>query len=429
MPLPTRDQATITGSGPRVARFVWLLGASFYAYGFAQRVAPSVMIDELMNDFAVTARSVGGVSASFLYAYAILQLPIGVLLDRWGTRRVFTWAAILCALGSGLFASSQHILVAHLGRILLGAGAGVAWVGTLKLIAHWFAPQRFALLSGAALTFGMIGAVAGQAPLAAVVSAIGWRSSMFIGAAIAIAFGFMLSRLPDEETAAPGVESALARGSLLSGMGRVLSHRQTWYAAGYGSLMTVPMLGFATLWGVPYLIERFGVTRPAAGLATSLLLVGWGLGAPLYGWWSGRTGHRRKLMIIGAAINLASFLLVLYLPGLPFAAVAVLLFVNGLGSGSMPLCFSLARSHQPPELAASTFGFANTLVIALAAAVQPFIGLIMDLTWGGVMRGATRHYGIFSYQIGLIVIPTAVAVALVLALLLREPTSLASQEA
>ena len=426
MPLPTREQAITAGSAPQIAWFVWLLGASFYAYGFAQRVAPSVMIEELMTDFAVTARSVGGVSASFLYAYAVLQIPLGVLLDRWGTRRVFTWAAVLCVFGSALFALSQHILVAHLGRILLGAGSGVAWVGTLKLIAHWFAPHRFALMSGSALTFGMMGAVVGQAPLSGMVSAVGWRGSMIIGAAVAVVLGVMLSRLPDEDATASATEGVLREGSLLSGIGRVLSHRQTWYAASYGSLMTVPMLGFATLWGVPYLIERFGVTRPTAGLATSLLLVGWGLGAPLYGWWSGRTGHRRKLMIIGAAINLSSILIVLYLPGLPFAVVAVLLFVNGLGSGSMPLCFSLARSHQPPELAGSTFGFANTLVIALAAAVQPLIGLIMDLTWGGVMRGATRHYDSFSYQIGLLVIPTAVALALVLALLLREPSAPAS---
>jgi MFS family permease len=427
MPLPTREQARTTDSTPRVALSVWLLGAGFYAYGFAQRVAPSVMIDELMSDFTVTARTVGGVSASFLYAYAILQIPLGVLLDRWGTRRVFLWAAVLCVLGSSLFATSQHILLAHLGRILLGAGSGVAWVGTLKLIAHWFPVHRFALLSGAALTFGMIGAVAGQAPLSALVSTVGWRGSMVIGAAGAAAFVLLLSRLPDEDVRAPGSETTLAKGSVLRGLRRVLSHRQTWYAASYGSLMTVPMLGFATLWGVPYLIERFGVTRPTAGLATSLLLVGWGLGAPLYGWWSGRTGHRRRLMVIGATINLTSILLVLYLPGLPFPAIMVLLFLNGLGSGSMPLCFSLARSHQPPELAASAFGFANTLVIALAAAVQPLIGLIMDLTWGGVVRGTTRHYEIFSYQIGLIVIPASVAAALVLALLLREPTTPATE--
>lgn len=429
MPLPTREEALVTGSAPRVALYVWLLGAGFYAYGFAQRVAPSVMIDELMRDFAVTAQSVGGISASFLYAYAVLQIPLGVLLDRWGTRRVFLGAAVLCVLGSGLFATSQHIVVAHLGRILLGAGSGVAWVGTLKLIAHWFPVHRFALVSGAALTFGMIGAVVGQAPLSALVSAVGWRGSMVLGAAVAAIFGLLLFRLPKDDGTKPGSEAALAKGPVLRGMGQVLSHRQTWYAASYGSLMTVPMLGFATLWGVPYLVERFGVARPTAGLATSLLLVGWGLGAPLYGWWSGRTGQRRTLMIVGATINLMSILIVLYLPGLPFPVIAILLFLNGLGSGSMPLCFSLARSHQPPTLAASTFGFANTLVIALAAAVQPLIGLVMDLTWGGELRGTTRHYELFSYQIGLIIIPASVAAALVLALLLREPTSPAADPA
>lgn len=405
---------------------VWFLSASFYAYGFAQRGAPSVMVEELMADFGATAGSVGAVSASFLYAYALLQLPLGILLDRFGTRRVFVGAAVVCAVGSFLFASAQHILVAHVGRAFLGAGAGVAWVGTLKLASAWFDVSKFALLTGATLSFGMLGAVLGQGPLAAVLGIIGWRSAMLIGAGIAVLFIFLLARLPsgDEAVLADGGEGANVE--LLRGVTKVVRHRFTWYAAIYGAFMTFPMLGFATLWGVPYLMERFGVTRPIAGLATSLLLVGWGIGAPLFGYSSGRTDDRRRLMITGASINLFTIVAVLYVPGLSFGAVATLLLLNGIGSGSMPLCFALARGYQPPHLAASAFGFVNGLVIMLPAFIQPIIGAIMDLTWTGTMRDATRYYELSSYRFGLSVIPVAVAVALILATLIREPRAQAS---
>jgi MFS family permease len=378
------------------------------------------MVDELMADFAVTAGAVGSLSASYFYAYAGLQLPIGFLLDRHGTRRVFVGAAALCTIGALLFASSSHLAVAHVGRVLLGAGSGVAWVGCLKLIALWFPIERFALMSGMALSFGMIGAVLGQGPLAAVIAQLGWRQTMSGTAIVAVGLALALQRLPDDR---PTGERSSAPPSILRGLRVVLSSRQTWYAACYGSLMTVPMLGFATLWGVPYLTERFDVSRPVAGAATSLLLVGWGFGAPLFGWWSSRAGQRRRLMVVGAAANLGTITAALYAPGLPFGAVATLLFLNGLGSGSMPLCFAHARSHQPIKLAATAFGFANMLVIALAAVVQPLIGVLMDLHWDGTISGGARHYGLGAYQLGLVLIPVSVAGALLLALLLRDPAA------
>lgn len=411
-------------AGTRLAWAIWGIGAAFYAFGFFLRVSPSVMVDELMTDFAVTAGAVGGLSASYFYAYAGLQLPVGVMLDRWGSRRSFILAALLCAGGGAVFASADSLFAAHAGRVLLGAGSGVAWVGCLKLASLWFHFQRFPLLSGLGLSVGMVGAMLGQAPLAVLVSTVGWRGAMWGAAAVALLFAVALVRMPPDEDA-PNSEPPTGHhpglASVLRGIRRVMSNRQTWYAALYGSLMTVPMLGFATLWGVPYLVTRFGISRPSAGAAASLVLVGWALGAPLYGWLSARSGQRRSLMMVGAALNLVTITAAIYLPWLGLTPVAILLFLNGLGSGSMPLCFALARSHQPTHLAASTFGFANMLVIGLAAVVQPLIGVIMDATWTGGTSGGSRVYELSSHHAGLMVLPTAVLLALVIAWRLRAP--------
>jgi MFS family permease len=416
-----------TDAAPRRAWVIWGVGAAFYSYGFLQRVAPSVMISDLLDAFNVTAAAIGGLSATYFYAYAGLQIPIGVLLDRWGTRRMFLLAAACCVIGGLMFGLAPTILVAHVGRALLGAGSGVAWVGCLKVATLLFPPHRFALLSGIALALGMLGAVLGQAPLAGVIGVVGWREAASGAALLAIAFGAALWRLLPREIAGGGDEDTphtAQPAPVWAGIRRVLSTPQTWLVACYGSLMTVPMLGFATLWGVPYLMTRFDVSRPVAGAGTSLLLVGWAIGAPLYGWWSDRSGRRRTPMIVGASLNLATILAALYLPGLAFPVVCLLLLLNGVGAGSMPLCFALARSHHPAHLAGSAYGLANTLVIGLGAVVQPIIGAVMDLTWGGAMADGSRVYGLESYQISLLVVPGAVAVALVVALLLDEPASI-----
>ena len=125
------------------------------------------MITELMRDFSVNAAILGNLSAVYFYAYAGMQLPVGILHDRYGPRRVLTGAAMLCALGSLLFAVAESLTAAYLGRLLMGAGAGFALVGTFKVASIWHPPRRFALLTGLAITFGMVGAIGAQAPLAA----------------------------------------------------------------------------------------------------------------------------------------------------------------------------------------------------------------------------------------------------------------------
>ena len=171
---------------------VWGLAASFYCYGFFQRVAPSVMVGELMSEFSVSAAVLGNLSAFYFYAYASLQLPIGIRIDHWGAKRMLVGAALLCGAGSLLFAKADSLTMAYAGRLLIGAGAGFTWVGTLKLTAQWLPPKRFAMVSGMTLMLGMIGAVAGQAPLAAAVAVFGWRDTLSVAAFVAIALAALI---------------------------------------------------------------------------------------------------------------------------------------------------------------------------------------------------------------------------------------------
>lgn len=133
----------------------WGLAALFYCYGFFQRVAPSVMVGDLMRDFSVSAAVLGNLSAFYFYAYASVQLPVGVLVDRFGARRVLALAALACGAGSALFGMAANIEIAYLGRLLVGLGAAFTWVGALKLVSVWFPANRFAMVSGMTLMLGM----------------------------------------------------------------------------------------------------------------------------------------------------------------------------------------------------------------------------------------------------------------------------------
>ncbi len=403
---------------------VWGLAALFYCYGFFQRVAPSVMVGELMTDFGVTAAILGNLSAFYFYAYASLQLPIGVLVDHWGARRMLVGAALMCGVGSLLFAKADNLMLAYAGRLLIGAGAGFTWVGALKLASQWLPPKRFALVSGMTLMLGMMGAVAGQAPLAAAVSAFGWRGTLNVAAIVAIALAvliWLIVRDPKNETADSAQEDVSAQtAGLLNGLKSTLKRRQSWYAAVFGGMMTAPMLAFAGLWGVPYLMEMYGLERPAAAASTSLLLIGWAFGAPLSGWASDHIGSRRLPMLVGSIMALAIFAAIIFAPGLSLGLTRIMLFAQGFFAGSMVICFAIGREHNRPESAGATLGFVNTMVMASGALFQPLIGWLLDLNWDGAIQSGSRVYAVEAYQTAFISLIICGVVAVLSAFLLRE---------
>ncbi len=404
------------------AWLIWALAALSFGYAFFQRVAPSVMVSDLMRSFDVGAAVLGNLSAVYLYAYAGLQVPIGLLLDRFGPRRMLTAAAALGAVGSLLFASAYTLSVAYLGRLLVGIGAAVGFVGTLKLVAHWFPPNRYAFLAGMTMLVGMLGGVGGQAPLALSVDAVGWRQTLIAAAVFAAAlatFTWLLVR--DDPSGRPlaSAHGAAARRSMLTDIGYVLSRRQNWFIALYGGTMAGPMLAYAGLWGVPHLIQLYGLERAVAAGSASLMLIGWAVGAPLGGWLSDRLGRRRTPMASAAAAALLGWLLLLYAP-LPLALTWTLLFLVGAASGAMVICMAVARELSPPAVSGATTGFVNTANVGAGAVLQPIIGLVLDARWEGTMMEGARVYSLDAFGAALAILPACAVLSLVSALLVRE---------
>jgi MFS family permease len=401
---------------------MWGLAAALYCYGFFQRVAPSVMVDELMRDFAVGAAITGTLSSLYFYAYASLQIPVGLMVDAFGPRRVLTISAAIAAAGSALFAVADTLWLAYLGRALIGAGAGFTWVATLTVAAAWFPPHRFAMVSGLTLAMGMGGAVFGQAPLALVIEAAGWRTTLAGAAVLAAALGALIWLVvrdrPPADPARP-VSTEPPKG-LLAGLGRAVRTRQTFVVALFGSAMSGPMLAFGGLWGVPYLTERFAIARPEAALVASAMMVGWAVGAPLGGWLSDRLGRRRLPSIAAATVALVSLTAALYLPGLPLAAVVVLLSVNGIAAGMMVLAFAVVREVNPPWAAGAAMGVANMAVMASGAVFQPLVGWLLDRAWDGTTVDGARAYGVAAFDAALWPLPALAAVALGAALMIKE---------
>lgn len=285
-----------------IAWLICSLGAIYYAYEYFLRISPSVMEPQLRNHFDLSASGFGFLSAFYYYAYVPMQLPVGVLMDRFGPRRLLTLACMICVIGTFLFAGTTVFSVAALGRFLVGLGSAFAFVGVLKLATIWLPEDKLAMVAGIATALGTIGAMIGDNLLGHMVFWLGWQSTVNftaifgVGLTIVLWFGIKDQKRYQRQK---GTIDSFKKNMI--DLGIIARNKQIWINGLYGCLVYLPTTVFAELWGIPYLIHAHGISEAGAHFANSLLFLGFTIGAPLMGFISDHFKRRKLPMMLGAS--------------------------------------------------------------------------------------------------------------------------------
>ncbi|WDP84759.1 MAG: MFS transporter [Desulfobacter sp.] len=275
-----------TPEGPpmMLACFIWGLGALFYLAGFFQRVAPGVMTQELMQDFNISASGLGHLSALYFYAYVAMQIPTGILADTLGPRKLLTAGCIISGVGTLLFSISPGFFGAGVGRLLIGGSVAVAFVGLLKLSSAWFPKKFYALVTGNALSIGLIGAITAGPPLRWLMDIFNWRSVIFVTGLMTLVLGCLIwfvVRDTPQEKGYPGIEpgipplQSLSFNQIWKNLFRVFKYQNTVLLFVIPGGIVGCILTFSGLWGVPYLVCHHHLSPGTAANLISCLLVGW----------------------------------------------------------------------------------------------------------------------------------------------------------
>ena len=413
MPGPGQDDVS-----RRVAAIAFSLGALYFAYAFVQRVIPSIMTTELMQDFSVGGAALGSLSAFYFWAYASIQLPVGILTDRFGPRRLMSIAAATCAVATVCFAMSQSLVVASLWRAVIGASVAFAFVGSLAIAGYWFRHNQHAMLAGVLQSAGMLGAVLSQAPLRPIVESIGWRSTMSWLAAAGLILAILLYRMVPRRKDSQHGTSSISDPAV--GLRSIAANPQTWLCALIGFGMCAPMLAFSGLWAVPWLttVHDYSPTRAAA--IASILFIGWASCSPMVGWLSDRIGRRNILVQTGAVLYIATFSWIVFLTPQSVAVLATLLFLAGGFGSSVTVCFVITKEHNDPKFSSTAVSLMNMFVVGSGGVMQPLIGWLLDLNWNNVLSDGARIYDAQAYLIGFSSLLLMMCAALVGTFLLKE---------
>lgn len=417
MPLKNSNRLLQSNSYP------WLVigfCALFLFYKYILQVSPSVITTELMRRFHLDGAGLGNLAATFFYAYLVMQLFVGPLLDRLGARWITAFAILLCAMGTIWFSEATTLFQAILARSVIGAGAAFATVSYLKIASMWFQPKQFAFVSGLLASAAMVGSMCGQLPFALMVVHFGWRESIFysgvFGIVLAILFYWVVRENHGTSKELNTDHHALNVKDILS----VLKFKPNWYLMFYSGLAFSPLAVFAGLWGDSFLQAAFHISKPNAAMLTSMSFLGLGLGAPFLGLVADRLGNRFLVMMGGTSLSMIALLFALYFPTHTLFIEGAALFLFGFGTGGFMLVFSVGREVNPASMTATVSAFINTGDALIGTFSEPLLGKMLDIFGHGKMHQGVRYFSVHDYHDALILLPVYLLGAMGCLLLLRK---------
>jgi MFS family permease len=386
----------------------WLLVLAFYFTQYALRSAPGVMIPELSGAFGLTALGVSSLLGLYFYTYAGFAIVAGASLDRYGARLPIAAGVLAVALGSVAFGLGS-IAAAESGRLLQGAGSAFAFTGAVYLAARAFSDRWLATAVGFTQLAGMLGGFAGQFAVGPLVhGAIAWQS-FWIDAGIVLTAIALLVLLVTPARSAPASGSVW---EMFAPYKVVLTNPQSWLCGVIGGLLFMPTNIGDMIWGVPFLHSGLGVEQAQAVARSSMVPLGWVIGAPLFGYVADRIGLRKPVLLGGITLMLVSFIAIVYAPGLLPPYLGGLAF--GIGSGAAMIPYTIIKEVNPDRVKGSAAGAMNFLVFSLSAFLAPVFGLVLVHVSGG------RPLTLATFQAVDLVWGAAIILSLVLTLFLRE---------
>jgi sugar phosphate permease len=360
---------------------VWFAAVAVYVLAVFHRTSLAVAGLVAVDRFGISAAELATFTMVQLLVYAGMQIPVGVLLDRYGSRRLLVVGLTMMTAGQLWFACVDSYAPALAARVLVGAGDAMVFVSVLRLIASWFPPARTPLLNQLTGVCGQLGAVAAAIPMAAALSGWGWERAFGVAGGLGIVLGLILlvvvrdaPDLADEVLDPPSLEE------VRTGL------RDSWAEPGtrlgLWTHFTTPFsaTAFTLLWGYPYLTEAEGLGRTAAGSMLTLTTVAALASAPLLGGFVGRHPYHRSTLVLAVVASIVTaWTAVLLWPGAaPLWLLVVLMLAMGIGGPVSMVGFDFVRSFNPSSRMGGATGIVNQGGFFASLLVIVAIGVVLD---------------------------------------------------
>ncbi|MGM0438466.1 MAG: MFS transporter [Bacillota bacterium] len=408
---------------------MWFLLSIGFLLAFFHRYSIGVLSNLLSEEMGLTAANLGLLTSMYFYAYAFLQVPVGVLGDKYGVKVVTTSGMLFMGLGAFMFGLAGSMLTVSLARLLIGIGSACFFISILKMIAIWFPPGQFTKYNGWTSVMGNIGALLAASPFSLFLEIIDWRSAFFIFSGLSLILAFFIWKFVYDYPRDLGFEvenkfEAETRSfkEILNEMKVLVTNLQFWLYFILLFVMMGSIMSLAGLWIVPFMMHVYNLSRSIAANFSLVLTIGLITTSVFLGWIESKFKNRIKMIRFSIfTVSLAWFYLIFIQSGKPsIVQLVVLLFIIGGVSLFVMVTFGVIKELFP-QLKGGSMGLINLAPFLGTIFFNSIIGWILDNTWQGEIINGSRIYTLTGYRQGFMVILALMLVVIVLSFKLKKP--------
>ncbi len=383
---------------------MWILASFFYAYQYVLRLLPNITMVDLMQQYQIDAQIFGQLNGLYYIAYALVHIPLGLMLDRIGPKIILPGCMLLCGLGLLPFIISDNWIYPCIGRVLIGVGSSGAILGIFKIIRIAYREELFAKMLGFSVTIGLVGAICGGWPVHWLLKHYGWQWTFKCLAMIAFMLAIMTWLM------VPKVKTI--KTNITQDIKQIFSKPEILTICILAGLMVGPLEGFADGWSGQFLQVVYGLSDNLAATYPSMIFLGMGIGAPILPMLTRHQDHYYPMIALSAVMMAVCFLLLLS-ASLPVSLIGATLFVVGFFCAYQILAISKAGMVAGAHLAGLTTAMANMIIMPFGYLFHAGVGSVMTFVWDGQMINGAPQYSVYDYASALSVIPITLTIAFV----------------
>jgi predicted MFS family arabinose efflux permease len=391
--------------------FIFITLSTIYFFSIVHRVGIAVIAVDMMDELNASASLVGIMSSAYFFPYALVQIPVGILLDKKGVRKTIGSLGVIAAIGNITFALGPSLATVTIGRALVGAGVGGFYVSCLKALSIWFESGKFATLTGLLTAIGNFGAFFASSPMALLSVNIGWRGAYAaIAVAMSIFIGLVWISLKGEKHTSHASERSVSvdlRG--------IFTNRH------FLIVMMIPFLSYGAyisfqgLWAGPYLAAVYGMDTATVGFFLTFISIGFIISTPFGGYLSDKVLRKRKpVLLIGLLLSFIFWIsLTIFGATLTPLTLSSLLLLMGFATGFTYVLMVMSKELFPAEISGTAMASLNQFYFIGGGFFQFFMGYVLDAIFGGATTFA-------SFQLIFVISAVSLFVSIILTVFAKE---------
>lgn len=392
-----------------------------YILVYFHRLCAGVVAIDMMRDLSSGGVLTGLLGAAYFYPYALMQVPAGLLSDSIGPRKTITFFFLIAALGSFIIGISANIASAVAGRLLVGIGVAMLFVPTMKILSSWFKPDDYPVMAGILVAMGGVGSLSATSPLAYLSSATSWRFSFILIAFLTLLLTvliWLIVRDSPVNNKGAAVKNGINANELKAAMKKVFTTPAFWALSVWFFFDCAVFFSFGGLWGVPYLMNIYKLSKIQAGNIISMLAIGMIAGSPLLGFLSNKVVKGRKIIVVVCSVITVFLTASLWIFPDKFSINMLYLICLGLGISTnavVSVSFTATKELFPNKIAGTAIGLINFFPFAGGALFQQILGFILE--YHGRINGEFRLEG---FRSAFLLLFLASIIAFISSLFIRE---------